>query len=180
MVSCLPRSVGRGLCPAPVRATPRGSPRFSGVTAHAVWHGQRPGVARSGHTPRPLPVPRRASACGSRASCVDHGCFSSRASKAKKSSHIETVYLNSRDLAAVSSCLSCSGDRRDHAHCATSNSVSLATEGTVGDFVGKMLYGKICAMRGGVLKVEICCVRNSTSLCFQSSKTSGFCRYLHF
>ena len=172
-----------------------------------------------------------------------------RASKAKKSSHIETVYLNSRDLAAVSSCLSCSGDRSDHAHCATSNSVSLATEGTVGGFVGKMLYGKICAMRergscpsrlrimrldvstpvrvtstepsrlpchggrcdhpqtgrwgvgndriwrtrgaratrdvlhsawGGVLKVEICCLRKSTSLCLQSSKTSDFYGHLHF
>ena len=33
---------------------------------------------------------------------------------------------------------------------------------------------------GGVLKVEICCLRMSTSLCFQSSKTSGFYRHLHF
>ena len=92
------------------------------------------------------PVPRIASACGYRASCLDHGFFSSRSSKAEKSSHIETVYLNSRDLEAVSSCLSCPGDRSDHAHCSTRNGMSLATEGTVGGFFGNMLYGKICAM----------------------------------
>jgi hypothetical protein len=85
------------------------------------------------------PVPRIASACGSRASCLDHGFFSSRASKAEKSSHIETIYLNSRDLAAVSSCLSCPGDRRDHAHCSTRNGMSLATEETVGGFFGHRL-----------------------------------------
>ena len=80
------------------------------------------------------PVPRIASACGYRASCLDHGFFSSRSSKAEKSSHIETMYLNSRDLEAVSSCLSCPGDRSDHAHCSTRNGLSLATEGTVGGF----------------------------------------------
>jgi uncharacterized protein involved in outer membrane biogenesis len=33
---------------------------------------------------------------------------------------------------------------------------------------------------GGVLKVEICFLRKSTSFCFQSGKTSGFYRHLHF
>jgi hypothetical protein len=35
-------------------------------------------------------------------------------------------------------------------------------------------------LMGGVLNVEICCLHKFTSLWFQSSKTSGFYRHLHF
>jgi hypothetical protein len=35
-------------------------------------------------------------------------------------------------------------------------------------------------IKGSVLKVEICCLRKSTNLCFQSSKTSDFYSHLHF
>ena len=49
--------------------------------------------------------------------------------KAARSSHSETVYLNSRDLEAVASFLSCPGNRSDHTHCSMRHGLALASEG---------------------------------------------------